>query len=62
VEFIFIGQCETFGKIMDLKVWSANGFAILFSLMNEANEILQTIVLILTATYTIISIYQKLKK
>tara|TARA_R100000655_G_scaffold95310_1_gene137209 strand:- start:142 stop:285 length:144 start_codon:yes stop_codon:yes gene_type:complete len=47
---------------MDLKVWSANGFAILFSLMNEANSILQTIVLILTATYTIISIYQKLKK
>ena len=47
---------------MDIKVWSANGFAILLSLMNEVNVKLQTAVLILTIIYTCVSIYQKLKK
>ena len=47
---------------MDLRIYMASGFALLFSLMEEANVILQFIVLVLTAIYTIISITKKLKK
>jgi len=47
---------------MDLRIYMASGFALLFSLMEEANVILQFIVLVLTAVYTIISIIKKVKK
>tara|TARA_B100000965_G_C19342796_1_gene648213 strand:- start:520 stop:663 length:144 start_codon:yes stop_codon:yes gene_type:complete len=47
---------------MDLRIYMASGFALLFSLMEEANVILQFIVLVLTAIYTIISITKKIKK
>tara|TARA_B100000073_G_C23436438_1_gene453497 strand:+ start:473 stop:616 length:144 start_codon:yes stop_codon:yes gene_type:complete len=47
---------------MDLRIYMASGFALLFSLMEEANVILQFIVLVLTAIYTIISITKKMKK
>ena len=47
---------------MDLRIYMASGFALLFSLMEEANVVLQFIVLVLTAIYTIISITKKIKK
>lgn len=48
----------------DLKIYGINFTALLASspMVNGVNPILQTIVLVLTIGYTIINIYQKLKK
>tara|TARA_B100000902_G_C26424382_1_gene488416 strand:- start:198 stop:338 length:141 start_codon:yes stop_codon:yes gene_type:complete len=41
---------------MDLRIYMASGFALLFSLMEEVNVVLQFIVMILTIIYLLISI------
>ena len=48
--------------MQDLKIYGLNIGAMLFSVVNEFNPILQTIVLILTIIYTSINIYKKLNK
>ena len=48
--------------MQDLKIYGLNIGAMLFSVVNEINPILQTIVLILTIIYTSINIYKKFNK
>lgn len=48
--------------MQDLKIYGLNIGAMLFSVVNEFNPILQTIVLILTIIYTSINIYKKFNK
>ena len=44
---------------MDLMIYMASGFALLFSLMEEANVILQFIVLVLTIVYLLMNIKKR---
>ena len=45
---------------MDLRIYMASGFALLFSLMEEANVILQFIVLVLTIVYLLMNIKKRI--
>jgi hypothetical protein len=48
--------------MQDLKLYGLNIGAMLFSVVNEFNPILQTVVLILTIIYTAVNIYKQFNK
>lgn len=48
--------------MQDLKIYGLNIGAMLFSIVNEFNPVLQTMVLILTIIYTAVNIYKQFNK
>jgi hypothetical protein len=47
---------------MELKIWGVNLGAIFFSIVNNINPFLSTLVLIASLIYTVLQIKEKLKK
>ena len=48
--------------MQDLKIYGLNIVAMLFSVVNEINPMLQTMVLVLTIIYTAVNIYKQFNK